>query len=194
MKPDRPEPLAAKIAVALDRLARARRIDRQATAADRGLTVLQVELLSTLADGPPPPPTVGAVAIEVGVAQPTATTSLQALERKGLIERSEDPDDARRAVLGLTPSGREVVQEIASANLDIVRAIENLPTPVQEATLESLLRIIAHLVDAGTVSVTRTCLTCSFHREQGGGHHCTLLGVDLPTGDLRVNCPEHEAA
>lgn len=189
---DRPEGLAAKVAAALDRLGRARRISRQAVATAHGLTPLQLDLLATLADGSPPPPHVGALAAEVGVAQPTATDAVNALARKGLVGRRPDPTDARRSLLTLTRSGSRAVDELRRVDAEIAGAVDALAPAVQAATLEALLTILAGLVDTGAVTVARTCLTCRHHRRSGDAHHCTLLERDLPTGDLRVNCPDHE--
>lgn len=190
MSTDRPEPLAARVAAALDRIARARRVHRQAVATRHGLTSLQVELLTTIADGPPPPPQVGLLAVEVGVAQPTATDSVRALERKGLVERG----GGRRSALELTAAGRLLVDDLVLADQGLTRVIEALPIAVQAATLEVLLTLIAQLAVTGAVTVSRTCLTCRFHAHDGASHHCTLLGADLPPADLRVNCPDHEPA
>lgn len=194
MKPDRPAGLAAKVAAALDRLARARRIHRQAIATDHGLTPLQVELLVAIADGPPPAPLVGLLATELGVAQPTVTDSLRALERKGLVARHRDATDARRAPARLTATGRAVVREVARGDADLADAIEALPVATQTGTLETLLGLIAHLVDTGAITVARTCLTCRHHEHDGVTHRCTLLGAALTPAELRVNCPEHAAA
>lgn len=190
MNTDRPEPLPTRVAAALDRIARARRVRRQAVATRHGLTPLQVELLTTLAGGPPPPPQVGLLAAEVGVAQPTATDSVRALERKGLVGRG----GGRRPALALTAAGRLLAEDLALADQDLVRAVEALPAAAQAATLEALLTLISRLVETGAVTVARTCLTCRFHEHDGAVHRCTLLGADLPPADLRVNCPEHELA
>lgn len=194
MKPDRPAPLASKVATALDRLARARRIQRQAIATRQGVTPLQVELLTTLADGPPPPPLVGMLATEIGVAQPTITDSLRALERKGLVERHLDSDDARRTATRLTGAGRALVRDARAADADLVAAIGALPPGEQAVLLETLLGLIGRLVESGAITVARTCLTCRHHEYDGVTHHCTLLAADLAPAELRVNCPEHAAA
>jgi DNA-binding MarR family transcriptional regulator len=191
---DRPDGLAAKVAAALDRLARARRLERQSTATRHGLTPLQLDLLTTLADGPPPEPTVGLLATEVAVTQPTATDSLRALADKALVERRPDPADRRRSTIELTAAGRRLARELSLGDDHLTAAIAALPTAVQEATLEALLSLIARLVDTGAIDVARTCYTCRYHRFDGTTHHCALLETDLPTAELRVNCPDHEAA
>jgi DNA-binding MarR family transcriptional regulator len=191
---DRPGDLPGKIVAALDRLARARRAGRQALATGRGLTPLQIDLLSVLAGGPPPAALVGLLAREVGVSQPTVTDSLRALENKGLVRRDADPRDSRRTMVALTTTGHQLAADLADTDDALAEVIGRLPQDVQEATLESLLTLIARLVDNGTITVARTCITCRFHRHDGTTHHCNLLGIDLPTRELRVNCPEHQPA
>ena len=191
---DRPSGLAAKIAAALDRLGRARRLHRQAIGTRHGLTPLQLDLLTTLADGPPPDPSVGLLAREVAVSQPTATDALRALADKGLVARRRHPGDARRATIELTAAGRRLTRDLAGADDALVTAIAALPPAAQEATLETLLGLIARLVDQGAIEVARTCFTCRYHRYDGTRHHCALLATDLPTAELRINCPDHHAA
>jgi DNA-binding MarR family transcriptional regulator len=191
---DRPDSLPDKIVAALDRLAHAPRTSRQALATSRGLTPLQIDLLADRAGGHPPDPLVGLLAREVGVSQPTVTDSLRALEIKGLVRRDPDRRDSRRTVVALTPSGHRLAADLADTDDALAEAIGQLPQQVQEATLETLLTLIAGLVDDGTITVARTCITCRFHRHDGTTHHCNLLGIDLPTRELRVNCPEHQPA
>lgn len=189
-----PEP-AATIVEALDRLGRARRAQRRATAERLGLTPLQLDLLVVLAHGAPPDPVIGQLAVELAVSQPTVTDSVRALERKGLVARHRDPQDGRRTSVAPTPEGLVAVESAVGSEQEFVQAVAGLPPDRQEATLESLLSVIARLVDAGTITVARTCLTCHFHEPSGPtGHHCALLGQDLPVSRLRADCPDHRAA
>ncbi|MCC7076855.1 MAG: winged helix-turn-helix transcriptional regulator [Acidimicrobiia bacterium] len=194
MKPDRPEALAEKVLAALDRLARAHRINRQANAGAHGLSPLQVELLTTLAEGPPPRAHVGPLAAEIGVTQPTATDSLASLEQKGLVTRRRDTADSRRTSCQLTPAGRRLARNLDRADTGFVTAIEALPRDTQADMLEALLNLIAHLVGTGAIAISRTCFTCHHYQRKGTTHTCTLIGADLAAADLRVNCPEHQPA
>ena len=192
---DPPDELPVRIIAALDRLTRAQRAHRRVTAERLGLTPLQIELLRTLAGGVPPVPVIGQLAAEVAVSQPTVTDSIRTLERKGLIVRRRDPADARRTRVVLTAVGLEVASAVEASDEHLVDAVAGLNRGQQETTLETLLALIARLVETGTITVTRTCLTCRFHEPTGPtGHHCTLLASDLPVAELRVNCAEHQHA
>lgn len=187
--------VAEKLVAALDRLARAQRQQRQAAASRLGITPLQGELLKTLGEGPPPTALVGLLARELAVSQPTVTDSLTTLERKGLITRSRSAQDQRRTRLELTDAGREMVEALAEAEADVVKAVSSLATEQQEAAYAHLLTLIERFVRADLIDVARTCLTCKYMAASANGdRHCRLLNVPLPDAALRVNCPEHEQA
>ena len=189
---DDPNPVPAKVLDALGRLARGQRAHRQAVSTRNNLTPPQLELLTTLANAPPPEPLTGALARELAVTQPTVTDSLRALEGKGLIERNSDPVDRRRATITLTAVGSALTDQIATADRTMLDAVASLHPHRQEQILVALLDLISAYVDAGVIDTARTCTTCHHHRlGTDGTHHCTLLAIDLPAAELRVNCPEH---
>lgn len=187
-----PPTLPASVLVALDRLARGLRSHRQSVAVRHRLTPLQLELLATVAASPPPEPTVGHLARELAVSQPTVTDSIRVLAAKGLLARTADPTDRRRTVLSLTPAGKALADQLAAADRALLDAVSQLDAGQLTPLYGGLLQVIAGLVDGGVIDVARTCTTCSHHRlTDAGGHHCTLLGADLPTVELRVDCPDH---
>lgn len=68
------------------------------------------------------------------------TRLLQTLGAKGLIEKSQSPDDGRVCVLQLTPKGWETVSRLRYA---VAEAIDGLLDPLsgqERATLKSLLK------------------------------------------------------
>ncbi|MEL6979906.1 MAG: MarR family transcriptional regulator [Pseudomonadota bacterium] len=67
---------------------------------------------------------------------------VQALERKGLIERIADPADARASLLRLTSEGRETVITLEHA---VAEAIDRILTPlsdVERRALKALLQAV----------------------------------------------------
>src|SRR5690606_36135706 len=110
-------------------------------------------------------------------------------ERKGHVVREGRPG-TRHVLVRATAAGRE----LGEAEDPLAQAAGRLEPELRDAALEAALTMIAALVDDGTITVTRTCLTCRFHRRDDVGSHCDLLKVPLPPGDLRVNCPEHRSA
>jgi DNA-binding MarR family transcriptional regulator len=81
-------------------LARAAGIDTATGALFRALDALETEALS-----------VTALAVRIGVDQPRASRLAAEAVRRGLAERFADASDARRSLLRLTESGREVLAQ-----------------------------------------------------------------------------------
>lgn len=76
--------------------------------ADLDLTIRQVKALHVL--GECGGCSVGALAERQGTKLPAASILADNLVHHGLVERSDDPEDRRRVLLRLTPSGEEVVR------------------------------------------------------------------------------------
>jgi DNA-binding MarR family transcriptional regulator len=95
--------------VALDEFVRAARRARSSHRhADDPLTLSQFLLLDPLVASDEPL-TSGALAEAAGVAPPTATRMLDALQRKGFVERLRDGDDRRCVRVHTTEAGRAAV-------------------------------------------------------------------------------------
>lgn len=68
------------------------------------------------------------VARELGVSRAAATTFIQRLEAKGLVETSTDPDDDRGVRVTLTRHGLEVLLRVGQLERRLAaRAIEGMP-------------------------------------------------------------------
>ena len=100
---------AAEFSAALDEFFRTlrRARGRANQAHSEGLSVAQFQLLDALGDGEPR--TVGQLAVAGGIAQPTATRMLEALERAGVVERSPAPQDRRCVLISLTAAGESAL-------------------------------------------------------------------------------------
>ena len=97
------------LCLAAQRAARslARRFDEALRPA--GLTSGQFSLLMAL--NRPQPPALGPVASLLAMDRTTLTANLKPLERRGLIETRNDPDDRRSRLLILTDAGRNVLAD-----------------------------------------------------------------------------------
>ena len=70
------------------------------------------------------------------------------LEEDGLVSRRPDPDDGRRALVELTPAGREALEDDRRRRVGwLVEAIETLPKRDQEI-LARAVPIIARLAES----------------------------------------------
>jgi DNA-binding MarR family transcriptional regulator len=132
---------------AFDAFARAVRRARGAPPVDAGkaLTLSQyglLEALATRADA-----RVAELAEEGGVTPPTATRILDALERRGIVERTRDPRDRRAVTVTLTAAGRGLLDAQERWVRERRRAFVLALPPQQRALVPTLLRGLADLID-----------------------------------------------
>lgn len=199
MKKDLPDTnaIADRIADGLKRVAAVMRSDEWAAAQALGVTPTQLQILNIL-EGRIDGLRVTEIAAHLGVSQPTATDSVNALQRKGYVEKAAGAD--RRAVpVALTAEGRKALRQSGRAENATRDALEKLPAAAQEELLLSLVRVINTLQQAGAVPVQRMCVTCKYfepHRHAGkqSPHHCHFVNAPLRQRELRVDCREHEIA
>jgi DNA-binding MarR family transcriptional regulator len=92
--------------------------------------------------------TVSEVARAAGVAVPTATRALRALETRGFVDRERNDDEDRRLVtVALTRSGRAVLDEKRTWVHERQRQIFDSLTAAERATVTGALSAIAHTID-----------------------------------------------
>lgn len=70
-----------------------------------------------------------------------------ALEKKGLIERHDDPDNRRRKLISLTPMGKELFNRIWPSAQEMIRQITDHLSPDDFETLKRLLDILNSVAD-----------------------------------------------
>jgi DNA-binding MarR family transcriptional regulator len=130
----------------------------------------------------------------LGSTKGTVSQTLIALERKGLVRRSDDPRDRRGVRLGLTSRGRANLQR--DPLLDLLAGIDSGLLSRLEADLGDLL---IHLQRGNRHRPFGLCGTCRFfEREVGEGaggtpHRCGLTREPLTTLEADQICAEHEA-
>lgn len=114
---------------------------REAVLAAYGLQLWEFKTLHMLRRaGTPYRATPGQLARQLGMSAAALTNRLDALERRGYVERAHDRDDRRKVVATLTPAGNELWQRGLG---DIQRVEEELVHQLPEADrtrLDSLLR------------------------------------------------------
>ena len=65
--------------------------------------------------------TIGFIAHTMQTGLPAASTTVDRLLHLGWVNRSEDPADRRRAIVTLTPAGRDVVETVWRLRRDLLR-------------------------------------------------------------------------
>jgi DNA-binding MarR family transcriptional regulator len=122
---------------------------RSVAAASVPLTVPQHRLLVVVASGGPR--RIGALADDLGVNQSNASRLVDRMSRLGLVRRTKDAGDARAAVIELTPSGREVLEQVNDHRLHAVLGVlREMPPDARRQAAEAMRQFneAAHEVDA----------------------------------------------
>lgn len=106
-----------------------------------GMTVAQAATLQALGvDGPMRMTDLGR---RLGIAPSTLTRNLRRLEERGLVERSEDPEDARAFVIGLTRAGRAGAARVERQDEEFAESVlEAIDPERREVVLDSLAELL----------------------------------------------------
>jgi MarR family transcriptional regulator, negative regulator of the multidrug operon emrRAB len=176
----------------IERLGMVRRAARRAAATAAGLSVAQLDALSYLGACNRFSDTPAAVAAYLDTTRGTASQSLLALERKGLLTRVDDLRDGRMRHLRLTPAGRSVLAETAIAD-EIAGSVEALGP--ERAALERLLDRVLRTAQRGRGGRTfGRCGECRHLLGAPGAWRCGLTAEVLSPRDTTLLCIEHERA
>jgi DNA-binding MarR family transcriptional regulator len=84
------------------------------------------------------------VSEELGLSLPGGSRTVDALLRRGYIERREDDADRRMKRIGITNAGREVARRIVDARLEGLEQFTSSLTPEQRSRLMSALTDLPH--------------------------------------------------
>jgi DNA-binding MarR family transcriptional regulator len=99
-------------------------------------------------DQAPTPPSIGTVAMTLAIDPSTASRLVEQRVKDGLLERSPDPDDRRRSVLRLTPSGYALLAELAASRIEMLSEVTEDWSSTDLRTLERLLERLTDGFDA----------------------------------------------
>jgi DNA-binding MarR family transcriptional regulator len=197
--PDTPELLPGKLVTGPAKLGTAMRHHAWSRAGRRGLNPTQGQVLVVLRSAGGQGLRVSELADRLAVATATVSDSVSALARKGLVTKQRDPADARAVAVFLTVTGQAEADEAAGWPDVLLEAVRTLDGDEQAALYRALLKTVRALQVRGRIPVSQMCVTCRFFRPYAHAgakrpHHCAL--VDAPLGDaqIRLDCPEHQAA
>ena len=84
------------------------------------------------------------VSEELGLSLPGASRTVDALLRRGYLERREDEQDRRMKRIGITPSGRDVARRIVEARLEGLEQFTASLTSEQRSNLMAALSDLPH--------------------------------------------------
>jgi DNA-binding MarR family transcriptional regulator len=84
------------------------------------------------------------VSEELGLSLPGASRAVDALLRRGYVERREDEQDRRMKRIGITDGGRDVAHRIVGARLEGLEQFASSLTPEQRTRLMAALADLPH--------------------------------------------------
>lgn len=186
-----------RIREGLARMAMVSRVDDWKRAKTSGLNPTQLAIL-TLLEGRSSGFGIKDITAHLGVSQPSATDSVNALEKKGLVEKQTGVSDRRVVDVRLTKQGLAILQRDKGSDL-AERAVASLDEKEQQELLIALVKMIRHLQERNAIPVQRMCVTCRYfgafeHPESERPHQCHFVNASFGQRDLRVDCREHEQA
>ena len=82
------------------------------------------------------------------VAKSRATVIIENLERKGLVQRSPDPNDARVKLINLTPAGQKKVREIEEFMFSLHQQLLGQIDPAQRTNVITALETLRSSMEA----------------------------------------------
>lgn len=117
---------------------------RASQAPTDGLSLSQYHLMAPLTDGTQG---VTALAIAAGVATPTATRTLDALVRDGLVTRVQSEDDRRCVSVSLTAEGRRLLAEKTLVVAEARARVADSLAPEEQRNAAALLDRLATAIE-----------------------------------------------
>lgn len=190
-------PLPDRLRDGLERVAAVLRADQWSSSNALGLNPTQVHVLAFLAGRDAGGIRVKKLAAHLGVSPPSATDSIAALGRKGLVHKAVDAGDARAVGVHITPEGRAILQAVGLASSATSVAFATLDVAEQAVFLRLLIKLVRSLQIAGAMPVQRLCVTCQrfrpyLHDDALNPHHCAFVNAAFGDRHLRLDCGEHE--
>ncbi len=184
-------PAAARASRAIERIGRLLR-ERENEA---GLNPAQWEALRCLSLANRFSRSPSAVAAWLATTRGTASQTLIALERKGLVARAADPRDKRGSRLELTVAGQGILDSDPLAS--VAETIAGLPPLHTVALGQSLAQILDDLLGASSRPGFHACAGCRNFAVVAGGSgegRCGRFDAVVATDEATRACIAHEAA
>jgi DNA-binding MarR family transcriptional regulator len=191
-------PPAPRIADGLSKISKVIRQQAWGEAWGCGLTPTQGQLLLSLSRHPEKRKTLPEIATDLGVSKVTACLTIQVLVRKKLVRKERRKRVLDKLYVKLTPKGEEAANVASRWTDPLVQMIRTLPPAQQMDLHRALVRLIVTLQECKEIAVSQMCVTCNYFRAHvydnpAAPHHCELVGKPFGDGQIRLNCPDHQA-
>lgn len=136
--------LLARIGELAESISTAGCMDTKGFAIEGDLTLPQIGVIYVLAAGPAK---ISDISQAQGMAPPNASSMVERLVRKGLVERVSDPSDRRVALARLTDEGREVIETLNRSNYEAMEKIAAFLSVDELAVVADALEVFQRGVD-----------------------------------------------
>nr|WP_245432577.1 MarR family winged helix-turn-helix transcriptional regulator [Mesorhizobium loti] len=172
------------------------RVDEWNRAKASGLNPTQLAILGLLEGRGDDGLGVKEVAAHLGVSQPTATDSINALERKNHVAKHPGVTDKRAVRVALTADGLAAIGQTNREQSLAGQALAALGAGEREDLLLALVKMIRHLQETGAIPVQRMCVSCRYfapfaHADTARPHHCKFVDAAFGQRELRIDCRDH---
>jgi DNA-binding MarR family transcriptional regulator len=138
-----PKELAGELLALWHHLMRGSTQQMYAVIAELDLTITQMKTLHVLS-GCVREVSVKELSDRLALSLPGASRTVDALLRRGWVERREDPNDRRMKRVGITDAGRNIVDRIETARLAGLEQYATSLTPEQRTRLSEALSDLPH--------------------------------------------------
>ncbi|TDV57510.1 MarR family winged helix-turn-helix transcriptional regulator [Actinophytocola oryzae] len=140
---DDPDEVAAALRLTMGRIVRKL---RQGKSAVGDVTLSEASVLARLERYGPDSPT--SLAALEGVRPQAMATTLGSLEERGLVSRTPDPADGRRAVMAVTSAGQKVVADRRNVSVRrLAASLERDFTAAERVELAAVLPLLDRLAE-----------------------------------------------
>jgi DNA-binding MarR family transcriptional regulator len=174
----------------IERISNLLRSEERKKYAAIGLHPVHVQVLEYLSTCNRFSDTPASVADYLGLTKGTVSQSLQVLERKGYIEKSQDSQDGRVVHLALSAVGTKLLDGIKP--LDVFAQAQHAMSSQQFTSIEGALNsILSELQKANNAKSFGVCSSCVNFVQRDNHTLCNLTQLPLSQSDAKKICREH---
>jgi len=134
-----------------------------------------------------------AVAEYLGLTKGTTSQSIQVLERKGYLVRSQDAEDGRVVHLALSKTGERLLTDMQPADV-LVQAEKAVSSKGFASMGDALHAMLAALQKANSARSFGVCNTCVNFIEVDHHYQCAVTEMPISWANAEKICREHVAA
>jgi DNA-binding MarR family transcriptional regulator len=197
--PSNQDDINRKIAVGIERITQVLKTLVWNESKVSGLSPIQIQFLTALAYESKDEWTITDFATRFHLTPATVSDALTALEKKQLVERTQGSEDRRTVFVSLTPEGKRHARKLSGWLNALEDHVNGLAEDDKPVLLKSLMLLIAAFQERGLIAINRMCTSCAYfrpnvHADGRLPHHCAYIDKPLGNAELRIDCPEFEAA